>query len=1243
MDFNLRAIFSADLSNLKKGFGQVTASLGSLDKGAKLSSAGVVDMFKGAGAGLATVGKTLSLGVTAPLVGVGVAAVKTGADFKSQMNRVGAIAGATGKEMEALKKQALDLGAKSIFSAKEVATAQEQMASAGFTTNQILAATPGLIDMAAVSGGDMGLAAEAASSAVRQFGLDIGETGHVADVYAKAAADTNAETQDLAEALKFAGPVAGSMGVKFEEAAAAIGIMSNAGIKGSLAGTALRGALTRLANPSEKASKTMAKLGISAFDANGKMKPLSKFIPELQTSLSGLTDEQKAAALATIFGQNAISGMMALVKSSPSELAGLTKGLENCDGAAKNMADRINSGLPGAFEELSGAVETAKIKIADAVEGPLTSVIGKITDLVNKFNSLSPEMQKNIVKWVGIAAVVGPAIFLFGKLVRGLSPIGGLLMTIVKHSSGTMSGLASVGDGAAKAGSAASMSAPQILAMGAAFVGLGAGIALASIGLKILADASANLASAGPGAVVVMVGMVGALALLAKGASMIGPQLSAGAVGFVAFGAGLALAAVGVNLMSDAAIKLNAAGPGAIATLAGIAGGLAAFMAVASAVGPGLTAGAVGFVAFGAGLTLAATAVGLLSDSAIKLSSAGPGAIAVLAGLGVGLGALIALVGALGPSLLAGGVGFAAFGAGLTLIGVAANLGATALQKVVGVLPQVVQYGVSGAASIAALGASMVVFAAGAAAGGVGALALAAGLAALALALGAAGAAALVAGAGMAVISATLPVIASSGMAASAAILALSGAMVPMAATSVALSASLVALTATLVAASAGFTAYSVSIGLAAAGTGLLVAGLVAAQASLTAINTSANATAHSLQTMVTSIDVVKSGLNGIKDAGKSALDGLVSLFDRTADRAKTAGQQTGTNYSNGLNAGLSQAQANATSKLTGIDTAFTSSSTRITSAVRSAGTQMSAAWTASLSAISSATQSGFSSMAANARSQMNAINSQIKSSTSAMVSTTRSALSGISQAYSQGLSAIGRNTSQGYRAMQQTATTAMASIRNVTMQGMTGVVSAATQGMTQFSQRMATGTRQAVASLRSGLSQAVASANGFRGAFQSAGYNMSAGMARGIYSGRSAVISAAANVAASAIYAAQRRLQIHSPSKVMEKKVGRYVPEGMAKGILSEAGSVKSAMQSVSDIISGGDIPDVSVGQALGDRASFYGAKDISSNRAENVAKPIKLVFQMGGHAWEVLVDDITQAQDGKTEAHMRYLGQGV
>lgn len=1187
MDFNLRAIFSADTSNLKKGFGQVMTSLGAMKDGAKLSSAGVTDMLKGAGAGVSNVGKALSLGVTVPLVGIGVAAAKAGAGFESQMNRVGAIAGATEEEMKSLEKQALDLGASSIFSAKEVASAQEQLASAGFTTNQILAATPGLIDMAAVSGGDMELAAEAASSAVRQFGLDINRTGHVADVYAKTAADTNAETADMAEAMKYAGPIAGALGIEFEQTAAAIGIMSNAGIKGSQAGTALRGALTRLSNPTDKAADAMKALKINAFDAQGKMKPLSQFIPELQSALEGLTEKEKTAALATIFGQNALSGMMALVESSPEELGALAGSLENCDGAAKNMADRINSGMPGAIEELHGAVETAAIKIAKAGEGPLTDFLGKITELINKFNSLSPEMQQNIVKWVGIAAVAGPLIMIFGKLMQGLAPIGGLIMTMGKHLGGAASGLSSIGKGATEVGGAASMSAPQILAMGAAFVGLGAGIALAAIGLKILAEASTNLASAGPRAVVIMVGMVGALALLAKGASMIGPQLAAGAVGFVAFGAGLALAAAGINLMTDAAIKLNAAGPIAIATLAGIAVGLAVFMAVAAAIGPGLTAGAVGFVAFGVGLTLAATAVGMLADSAINLSAAGPGAIAVLAGLGIGLGALIALVGVLGPSLLAGGIGFAAFGVGLTLVGVAANLGAVALQMIVGVLPSVVQYGVSGAASIAALGASMVVFAAGAAAGGAGALVLAAGLAALALALGAAGAAALVAGAGMAVISVTLPIIAASGLAASAAILALSGAMVPMMATSVAMSASLVALTATLVAATAGFAAYSLAVGVAAAGNGLLVAGLLAAQASLTAINTSANATAQSLQTMVTSIDVVKVGFNGIKDAGKSALDGLISLFDNTAARAQTAGQQTGANYASGLSTGLSQAQASATSKLAGIAAAFTSSSTMISSTIRSAGAQMSAAWTASLST-------------------------------------------------------IGRSTTQGYSAMQQAATTAMTSIRNVTTQGMAGVVAAAAQGITQFSQRIVTGTRQAVSSLRSGLSQAVASANGFRGAFQSAGYNMSAGMARGIYSGRSAVISAAANVAASAIYAAQRRLQIHSPSKVMANQVGRYVPEGIAVGILGKKNIVKGAMESVSDLVSGTSVPDVHVGTMLG-RSYSYG-QDGSPLSANNISRrPLQLVVQMGSHAWELFVDDITKSQDGKTQAQMRYLGQGL
>lgn len=373
--------------------------------------------------GTKNVGKNLTKYVTLPTLAIGGAAVKSGLSFEKQMNRVSAIAGATGKELKALEKQAIDLGASTIFGASDVAKAQEQLASAGFTVNDILKATPGLMDLAAVSGGDMALAAEAAANAINQFGLEMSTTGHVADVYARAAADTNAETADMAEAMKFAGPVASALGLTLEETAAAVGIMSDAGIKGSQAGTSLRGALTRLANPSKDAVALMEDLGIKMFDANGKMYPLEKIIRILQSSFSGLTDEQKQQAVTTLFGQNAMSGMLSLINSSPGEFSNLQKSLENSDGSAREMADTINSGLSGSLEGLMGSIETLSINISKTLAPHLNKLVKWLDKVVDSFNGLSQEQQENILKFIGLFAVIGPVIGIIAKIVGVVSAV----------------------------------------------------------------------------------------------------------------------------------------------------------------------------------------------------------------------------------------------------------------------------------------------------------------------------------------------------------------------------------------------------------------------------------------------------------------------------------------------------------------------------------------------------------------------------------------------------------------------------------------------------------------------------------------------------------------------------------------------------------------------------------------------------------------------------------------------------
>lgn len=407
--YSVKAVLTADVNNFVSGMGMAKQSLETLKMGeANLSNIGKM-------AGVA--GKGLTMGLTAPLAGIGAMSLKTFGTFESQMNRVKAISGATGSEFAKLEKQAMDLGAATIFSATEVGEAQEQMASAGFTTNEIYGAMPGVMNLAAVSGKDMALAGESVASAMRQFGIDGTKAGHVADVYARAAADTNAETRDMSEAMKYAGPVAGSLGISLEETAAAIGIMSNEGIKGSMAGMTLRTALARLATPTAKAKTLMKDLGLEFFDAQGKMKPMNEMIPMLQESFKGLTDQQKQQAIETLFGKTAMSGMLALVNSAPGEFDNLTNSLINSNGAAQEMADIMNSGLAGAIEQLKGSLETAGITIGKILSDIAIGVIGFVQGIIDGFNSLSPAAQKLIVQFGLVAAAIGPLLLIFSKLV----------------------------------------------------------------------------------------------------------------------------------------------------------------------------------------------------------------------------------------------------------------------------------------------------------------------------------------------------------------------------------------------------------------------------------------------------------------------------------------------------------------------------------------------------------------------------------------------------------------------------------------------------------------------------------------------------------------------------------------------------------------------------------------------------------------------------------------------------------
>ncbi|WP_445447873.1 phage tail tape measure protein [Enterococcus lactis] len=409
--FSVEALLKATDSGFVKTFKDAQDAVKTFEKKSNSMTTAVGKVMQGTGAAMTKY-------ITTPLIGVGVAAAKVGGDFEEQMSRVKAISGATGDTFEQMKQQAIDLGAKTAFSAKESAAGMENLASAGFSAQEIMKAMPGLLDLAAVSGGDVALASENTATALRGFGLEASEAGHVADVFARAAADTNAEVGDMGEALKYVAPVANSMGISLEETAAAIGIMSDAGIKGSQAGTTLRGALSRLARPTKAMQDTMDNLGVSFYDADGKMKPLKTQVELLKKAFEGLTPEQQQNALVTLYGQESLSGMMALIDKGPDSLGKLTKSLKDSDGAADDMARTMQDNMNSSIEQMFGAFESAAIVIQKILAPSIKKVADAISGLVEKFVSAPESTQKLVVAIGAIAIAIGPVLYALGMLVK---------------------------------------------------------------------------------------------------------------------------------------------------------------------------------------------------------------------------------------------------------------------------------------------------------------------------------------------------------------------------------------------------------------------------------------------------------------------------------------------------------------------------------------------------------------------------------------------------------------------------------------------------------------------------------------------------------------------------------------------------------------------------------------------------------------------------------------------------------
>ena len=379
--------------------------------------------LQSAGKSMTSAGSTLTKTVTTPVLGLGTAAVKVTSDFESAMSKVSAISGATGGDLDALNKKAQEMGAKTKFSATESAEAFTYMAMAGWKTEDMLSGIDGIMSLAAADGLDLATTSDIVTDALTAFGLSASDSGHFADVLAKASSNANTNVSMLGESFKYAAPVAGALGYSAEDTAIALGLMANAGIKGSQGGTALRGSLTRLIKPTDEAAVLMEQYGLSMTNADGSMKSLGEVMNMLRDKLGGLTEAEQAQVAAQIFGQEAMSGMLAIINASDSDYAKLTDAIYDADGAAQQMADTMLDNLSGQLTLLKSALEGLAIQFGEILMPYIKQFVTWLQNLTQKLQELTPEQKEQIVKWAAIAAAIGPVLMVLGKLTSSVSSI----------------------------------------------------------------------------------------------------------------------------------------------------------------------------------------------------------------------------------------------------------------------------------------------------------------------------------------------------------------------------------------------------------------------------------------------------------------------------------------------------------------------------------------------------------------------------------------------------------------------------------------------------------------------------------------------------------------------------------------------------------------------------------------------------------------------------------------------------
>lgn len=388
------------------------------------------EQFKEIGKKATEVGKTLTRKITAPLAAVGAASLKVGMDFDKAMSQVAATMGKSVDEISDLREFAIEMGSTTAFSATQAAEGLNYMALAGYSAEQSMKMLPTVLNLAAAGNIELAAASDMVTDAQSALGLTTQETVDLVDQMAKASSTTNTSVAQLGEAMLTIGGTAKMMKGGTEELSQVLGLLADNGIKGSEGGTALRNMLLSLSAPTNQAAAELDKLNLDVFDANGNMRSMQDIIGDLGTALSGMTDEEKTKAISTIFNKRDLKAVNALLGTSAERWNEVGNAVANAGGAASQMAETQLDNMAGSLTLLKSALEGAGIAISDVLAPVVRKIADFITNLVTKFNELSPTAQKIIVVIGAIVAAIGPLLLIFGTLASSIGSIIGLVGVI---------------------------------------------------------------------------------------------------------------------------------------------------------------------------------------------------------------------------------------------------------------------------------------------------------------------------------------------------------------------------------------------------------------------------------------------------------------------------------------------------------------------------------------------------------------------------------------------------------------------------------------------------------------------------------------------------------------------------------------------------------------------------------------------------------------------------------------------